>query len=69
MTENHDLAPAHDVDEQRRPVADDIERDEFDDGTGAEYASGPAGTSVLMDADPADVAEQAEPVDFDDEYR
>lgn len=54
MTENHDLAPAPDVDEQRRPVVEDVEGGEI---------------SVSMDADPADAADQAEPVEFDDEDR
>ncbi|GAA1202439.1 hypothetical protein [Prauserella alba] len=70
MTENHDLAPASDVDEQRRPVVDDIERGEFTDDTGAGDEPGPAEVSVPLDADPADVADQAEPVAVDDdEYR
>lgn len=70
MTENHDLAPAPDVDEQRRPAVDDVEHGEFTGDTETGYEPGPAGVSVPMDADPADVAEQAEPVEIDDdEYR
>ncbi|GAA1243066.1 hypothetical protein GCM10009676_30700 [Prauserella halophila] len=69
MTENHDLAPAPDVDEQWRPVVEDSERGEFTDGTGAGDGPGSPEVSVPLDADPADVADQAAPVDFDDDYR
>ncbi|KID29712.1 hypothetical protein [Prauserella rugosa] len=66
MTENHDLAPDADVDEQRRSLVESGEGLEGAAGSGSE----PAPASVPFDADPADAAEQAEPVPFDDdEYR
>ncbi len=56
MTENHDLVPEADVTEQQLPAVD--------------TADHPVETGVPMEADPADVAEQAAPVphDEDDEF-
>jgi hypothetical protein len=57
MTENHDLAPEADVDEQQRP----------EQGTDTE----PAEVAVPLEANPADAAEQSAsvPLDEDDEHR
>ncbi|CAM2824029.1 hypothetical protein SAXI111661_03510 [Saccharomonospora xinjiangensis] len=57
MTENHDLAPEADVTEQQLPAT--------------ETADVPVETRVPMEANPADVAEQAAPVpyDEDDDFR
>ncbi|WP_298176547.1 hypothetical protein [Saccharomonospora sp.] len=57
MTENHDLAPEVDVNEQQVPVTPAVDT--------------PAETGMPMEADPADVAEQAAavPHDEDDEFR
>ncbi|PXY21986.1 hypothetical protein [Prauserella flavalba] len=54
MSDNHDLVPHADADEQRRPVG------EGDAGTPSEVA-------VPLEADPADAAEQAASVPFDEE--
>ncbi|PXY20442.1 hypothetical protein DI005_27095 [Prauserella sp. PE36] len=54
MSHNHDLVPHADVDEQRRSVS------EGDAGT-------PSDVSVPLEADPADAAEQAAAVPFDEE--
>ncbi|NIJ13231.1 hypothetical protein FHU38_003575 [Saccharomonospora amisosensis] len=56
MTENHDLVPDADADEQREPV-----------GGGDEGDVDRAGMRVPFEANPADVAEQAVPVPLDEE--
>ncbi|WP_019815593.1 hypothetical protein [Saccharomonospora saliphila] len=53
MTENHDLAPEADVEEQEQAVA------------GGEEV--PASVGVPLDANPADVAEQSAPVPVDED--
>ncbi|EIE98331.1 hypothetical protein [Saccharomonospora glauca] len=57
MTENHDLAPEADVTEQQLPATDTVDY--------------PVEPDVPIEADPADVAEQAAvvPHDEDDEFR
>ncbi len=57
MSENHDLSPEADVTEQQTPVTP--------------AADTPVETGIPMEADPADVADQASPVplDEDDEFR
>lgn len=57
MTENHDLAPEADVQEQRLPSGTDVDDA---DTTAAE-------TSLPWEADPADAADQAAAVPMDDE--
>jgi hypothetical protein len=55
MDSAHDLQPEMDVQQQRHPVAEE----EADPGV-----------EVPLEADPGDVAEQAPPVEYDeDEYR
>lgn len=63
MTENHDLAPDVDVEQQRRPLSESGEAPEDAAGAG----SAPDPPWVPFEADPADAAEQAEPVPLDDD--
>lgn len=56
MTENQDLVPEADAEEQREPARG-----------GEEPDADRAGMRVPLEADPADVAEQAAPVPLDEE--
>lgn len=60
MTENHDLVPEADVEEQREPARGDYEVEQEQTGPG-----------FPLEANPADVAEQAAsvPLDEDEENR